>query len=305
MATKTKKGADAIYQMVTDRIVDALEAGTVPWQKPWKVTGLHRNFNSKRPYRGINQFLLDMVAADQGYDSPYWVTYKKLTEAGGSLIQKDDAEKGTGQRSTPVVFWKMQRWETGEKDDNGDPVVKTIPFLRYYSVFNTDQVTGLTLPEQPEETFNPIESAQAIMDNMPKRPKLSHGGDRAYYRPGTDSIRLPKQASFSNPEEYYSTAFHEMVHSTGHESRLHRVKDWTTFGSDPYAREELVAEMGAAMLCGLAGIENATIDNSAAYIKGWLDKISEDRKLVIQAAAAAQKASDFILDTQFEDHKSD
>lgn len=302
MATKTKSaGADTIYQMVTDRIVAALEAGTVPWQKPWRVSGLHRNFNSKRPYRGINQFILDMVAADEGYSSPYWITYKKLSEAGGTLIQKPDAEKGTGQSSTPVVFWKMNRWETNEVDDKGNKVIKTIPMLRYFNVFNTDQVEGIDVPEVVADDFSPIEAAQAIVDNMPNRPKLSHGGDRAFYHPAKDSVRLPKQAQFLTPEAYYATAFHELVHSTGHDSRLNRpeVMDLTSFGDDPYAREELVAEMGAAMLCGLSGID-ATFDNSAAYVASWLKRIKDDKKLIIGAAGKAQAAADYILDTKFD-----
>jgi antirestriction protein ArdC len=303
-ATKTKpkskeKGTDKIYQMVTDKIIEALEKGVVPWQKPWKGAGMHTNLISKKSYRGINQFVLDMVAQMNDYTSPYWLTFKQIEAKGGSLkkINGED-EPGTGQKGTPVVFWKIMKIETDQKDDKGRPVIKTIPLIRYSNVFNIEQ-TDLEIPEVPKpEDFNPIENAQAIIKGMPNAPKIKHAGDRAFYRPATDGVTLPKPESFDSSEHYYQTAYHELVHSTGHTSRLNRpeVMNMGTFGDDPYAKEELVAEMGAAMLSAVAGIDMPVMDNSASYIASWLKRLKDDKKLVIQAASKAQQAADYIID---------
>jgi len=302
VATKTKKTkgktADQIYQEVTDRIVEALEAGTVPWQRPWRVRGgVHMNLKSKRSYRGINQFLLDFTAQTAGYRQPYWMTYKQAKELGGQV-------RG-GEKSTMVVFWKPIIVE--KKDANGKKVVKDgkkvmtkIFLFRYYNVFNAEQIDGIedkipVVEEEEVEDFNPIKAAQVIIDEMPSAPPIKHGGDRACYIPMLDSINLPEPEQFLSPEDYYHTAYHELVHSTGHEDRLGRIKDWTTFGSDPYAKEELVAEMGAAMLAGIVGIDIPTKDNTASYISSWLSRIKGDKKLVVQAAGKAQQAADFII----------
>lgn len=313
-ATKPKKnnkdatkGTDAIYQMVTDRIIAALEEGVVPWRKPWTAKGAHRNFASKRVYRGINQFMLDLVAQSNGYTSNEWITYKAMTERGGSLkkINGED-EKGTGQKATPVVFWKMLNLKTDEQDDNGNDVVKKIPMLRYYNVYNVEQ-TDLDVPvvEQPDNDFNPIEAAEAIYRDMKDAPPLSHGGDRAYYTPGLDSIRMPERESFVSVEDYYHTLWHEMVHATGHESRTGRIKDWSSFGSEPYAKEELVAEMGASMLTSWVGLDMPNKDNDAAYIGSWLKALKNDKKLVIGAASKAHQAMDYILGVEYSDNKKE
>jgi antirestriction protein ArdC len=303
MATKSKKKgitSAQIYQKVTDRIVKALEEGTVPWKRPWKVQGgVHINLKSKRTYRGVNQFLLDLSAMVGQYSSPYWLTLNQANEYGGKVRK--------GEKATTVVFFKPIIIETDEVDEKtGEKKRKRIALLKYYNVFNVEQIDGLDpkyvpQPEKDEQEFTPIERAEKLIKGMPNLPKLSHGGDRAAYNPMTDAIRLPKHAQFDSPEHYYLTSFHEHVHSTGHESRLHRVKDWAGFGSDPYAREELVAEMGAAMLAAVTGIENGDIEeNTNAYIANWLKRLKDDPKLVVQAGAAAQKAADYIQDIQFE-----
>lgn len=291
---KNGKSPEAIYQEVTDRIVAALEEGHIPWERPWRVHGgVHSNLSSKRDYRGINQFLLDLTAMDKGYSQPYWVTYKQA-EAMGGQVRK-------GEKSSLVVFWKMLNLKLDEKDSDGNDVIKKIPLLKYYRVFNVEQIDGIEdkIPAIEEErTFTPIERAQQIIKEMPERPKLSHGGDRAYYSPTNDSIRLPKHDDFKSDEAYYHTAYHEMIHSTAHEKRLHRVKDWTAFGADPYAKEELVAEMGAAMLAGIAEIDiPSTRENAKAYIQSWISRFKEDKKLLVQAASKAQQAADFIIET--------
>jgi antirestriction protein ArdC len=176
-----------------------------------------------------------------------------------------------------------------------------IPMLRYYRVFNLDQVTGIakaTAGELPE--FEPIAEAETVATKYQTQVEVTHGGTRAYYQPSTDSINMPERQTFDGAAEYYSTLFHEFTHSTGHKSRLNRpgITETHYFGDEIYSKEELVAEMGAAMLCGVVGIENKTIKNSASYIQSWLSKLRDDKKLVVHAAAAAQKASDFVLGRQ-------
>lgn len=309
MATATKKRSgkrgkspDQIYQEVTDRIIEALEQGVVPWKRPWTSAGVaHMNLKTKTEYRGINPFLLDFEASMQGYEHPYWLTYKQAAELGGQVRK--------GEKSTMVVFWKVLKIDKvvdGKpvKNKDGEIVKSRVPLLRYYNVFNVAQVDGIedkipVLEEGAE--FDPINEAQALIDNMPKRPKLRHHGDRAFYSPFADAVTLPAQEQFHSPEHYYCTAYHELVHSTGHESRLHRVKNWERFGSDPYAKEELVAEMGAAMLSGIAGIDMPLVDHNAAYIASWSKRFKEDPKLLVQAASKAQQAADFIIDKKFDD----
>jgi antirestriction protein ArdC len=166
-------------------------------------------------------------------------------------------------------------------------------------VFNAEQCEGIKVPDavtfQPLD-FQPIEAAQAIAANYDGGPVIAHGGTQAYYRPSTDAIQMPEQIRFTSAEEYYSTLFHEMAHSTGHSTRLHRGLDdeMRPFGSPDYGKEELIAEMAAAFLCGHVGIAPTVMVNQAAYIQGWLKQIKEDKKLIISAAAAGQKAADWI-----------
>lgn len=312
-ATKTRKtkkskgngkSTEDIYTEVTNRIVKAMEGGHIPWHKPWRTKGggiIHQNIVSKKPYRGINPFLLELTAMENGYVSPYWVTFKQAKDLGGN-VRKDE-------KSTLVVFWKILRFKTDEVDDKGKPKIKTIPLLKYYRVFNIEQCENIPegkIPtvEAPEEEDErevvTVEEAQAIIDNMQNAPKIIHRGGSAFYSPTKDYIGLPKQEDFDSDEHYYHTAYHEMVHSTGHESRTGRMKDqWTTFGSDPYAKEELVAEMGASMLAGVAGIDiPETQENTTAYIQHWISRFKEDKSLLVGAAGKAQAACDYILNTE-------
>ena len=276
-----------VYQVITDRIIRLLESGTVPWHRPWKGGyQAPRNFMSRKAYRGINLFLLNAT----GFASPFWLTFKQV-ETLGARVKK-------GEKAFPVVFWKIL-----EDEENGE--TRKIPFLRYHSVFNVFQCEGITLPAPPEVKgeFHPIERCEAVVANMPRRPAIDHGGGRACYSPGRDAVSIPEAKMFESPHAYYGTLFHELTHATGHVSRLNRkeVADPSNFGSNPYSREELVAEMGAAFLSGHCEIENTTLDQSASYIQNWLERLKEDRKLVVHAAAQAQKACDFILDVKPED----
>lgn len=291
-ARKSSKPARDIYQEVTDRIVSALEAGTVPWQKPWntRTSGRLQNPISGTIYRGVNIWLLTLTAWEHGYTSPYWVTKKQIIEAGGTW-------SGPG---TQVTFWR--RIVVTEPDETGKPVKKVIPILKHFWVWNLDQTEGVKLPKKIVEAQNtevvfehtPIEEAEAVVAAyIENGPELRFGGDRAFYNHGTDVITVPKSQDYASGDEFYSTTFHEMGHSTGHKSRLNR-KYGQTFGDHDYGREELVAEMTSAFLQAETGIESA-MNNSAAYLAGWVKTIKEDVRAVVVAAGAAQKAADLIL----------
>ena len=280
-----------VYQIITDRIIEKLQQGTAPWHKPWSggIEGAPRNLVSRKEYRGCNVFLL----ACQGYESPFWLTFNQAKERKANIRK--------GEKGSPVVFWKFS--EKAEESEDGETKQKSIPILRYYTVFNVAQCDNLdapTVPSPTERPFAPIETAQRLVDAMPQRPAIEHREQRAYYRPSADIVNMPRAETFDGPAEYHSTLFHELVHSTGHTSRLDRKGvsgsdgEWSAFGSAPYAREELVAEIGATFLCGFSGIENRTIDNSAAYLNSWIARLKSDPKLIVTAAAQAQKAADFI-----------
>ena len=272
--------ANKVYQKVTERIIEKLEQGEVPWHMPWS-SELPKNLVSGKTYRGINVFLLGSM----GYSSPHWLTFKQTDSLGGHVNK--------GEKSTMVVFWKM--WER----ENTDGEKESIPVLRYFKVFNVDQVSlpAEEMPASPgKNDIEPIPAARGIIGSWNQCPQITHGEPQAYYRPSTDVVNMPQPEVFKGAEEYYSTLFHELSHSTGHESRLNRpgITELTGFGTRDYSKEELIAEMGAAFLCAVTGIEDRILDNSAAYIQGWLKKLGSDPKLVVLAAAAAQRAADHI-----------
>ncbi len=290
-------GQAKIYDMITDRICEMLEQGVIPWHKPWRTTDGQavKNLVSKHNYRGINVPLLSCM----GYDSPYWLTYNQAKKLGGHV--------GKGQKGTPVIFWKWREFEEEVEGKNGTETRKrSVPFLRYYTVFNLEQIEGLPenkIPEAPTtiKPIEPIEECKKIVDGYKNAPEIRHGGNRAYYNPALDLIGMPKAETFESREAYYDTCFHEMVHSTGNTKRLDRPVGVSSFGSKMYSKEELVAEMGAAFLCGESGIEERPlIENQAGYIQSWLQSLRNDRKLVIMAAAQGQKAADHILNRQFQ-----
>jgi antirestriction protein ArdC len=279
-----------VYQNVTDRIIAQLEAGTVAWRKPWRnIDGqVPRNLVSGKPYRGINLLLLSMTP----YTSPYWVTYKQAQAKGGNVRR--------GEKSTLIVFWKMFQVDD-ETAKNGK---RTIPMLRHYNVFNVQQCDGLTVPDAADEAlpdFDPIAECEAIWNGYNDRPRLMPDTKGAAYAPALDVLMMPDRRAFDTPEAYYLTLFHEATHSTGHKSRLARFEDNAAemrFGSEPYAKEELIAEMGSAMLGTIAGLSaDEYLPRSAAYIANWLTALRNDPKMVIQAAGKAQRAVEHITGT--------
>ena len=270
------------YDVITDRILQQLEKGVVPWRKPWKEASAPKSLVSQKEYRGINLFLLNAA----GYASPYWLSFNQARDLGATVRK--------GEHGMPVVFWLWQRdaKETPEGSDSDETHGKDHPVLcKYYTVFNVEQVDGLKVkrellyPQNGGQSFS-IELAEAIYANMPNRPALKTG-PAAWYRPSEDAVTLPAKESFTEPEEYYCVLYHELGHSTGHASRLNRegVTAKHGFGSDPYAREELVAEMTAAFLCGRANIETITLDNSAAYIAWWIWKLGKSKSTMCNQKA--------------------
>ncbi len=277
-----------VYDVITTRIVELLQQGTIPWRKPWSAgAGEPRNLASGKGYRGVSVFLLSAMP----FASPYWLTYRQAAERGGTVRK--------GSKGCPVVFW---RWSNGddeqaESGQGGAPAKRRAPLLRYYTVFNAEQCDGIATPATVARNFEPISECERIVRSMPNAPRIENGASQAFYRPSTDTITTPSAQLFNSPALYYSTLFHELTHSTGHESRLARkgITDTSMFGSHEYSREELIAEMGAAFLCGTAGIEAATLQESTAYLASWIKVLKGDSRLAITAAAQAQKAADYVL----------
>lgn len=274
------KSRNEIYEAVTNQIIQQLEQGTIPWQREWagNVAGPF-NFKTGKAYRGINYWNLSSYE----YQSPAWLTWNQ--------IQQLKLKVRKGSKSADVLFWKLLEVidVTGEK--------KRIPYPRIYHVFNTEQIEGLEYKpnECPYEQIRPCEEiVEAFAD---KPPIYNTSRDGCYYAPLKDEVHMIPPSNFNSSEAYYVTLFHELTHSTGHSKRLNRGLDIEPhrFGDPVYSKEELVAEMGAAHLCGLSGISNTTIQNSAAYIENWLRVFKNDRAILIQASQTAQKAVDYML----------
>lgn len=278
------------YQIITDRIVAQLETGVSPWTKPWAEGGAISRplrFNGQ-PYRGINVLVLWWAALVRGYDNPTWMTYNQAVELGGHVRK--------GETSEMVVFFKPLKIKDKVTDED-----KTIPHLKYYSVFNVAQIDGLP------EKFYAAEKAVHEFERKPKDriplvdaffentgAKVLHRGASAFYSPSTDQIVLPPFSKFMNAETYYSTRGHETIHWTRHETRLNREFGRVRWGDEGYAMEELVAELGAAFLCADLGIALTPRDDHAQYIACWLKVLKGDKKAIFSAASAAEKAAGFL-----------
>ena len=271
-----------IYAEISDRIIAQMEEGIIPWQKPWITSSKAISRSTGKPYSLLNQMLL-------GRPGEY-LTFKQCQEAGGKVRK--------GEKSSMVVFWK---WIETEDEETGEK--KEVPFLRYYNVFHIDQCEGITAKHTMETAFpdgaEPLEAAQEIIYDYLSREgvKLTHTeGDRAFYRPSTDEVVLPLRKQFMSTAEYYSTAFHELGHSTGHPKRLNRLSKPSFFGSEEYSREELTAEIVAATLVNHVGLETSTsLRNNAAYIQNWLKVLKDDKRFIVSAAGKAEKAVNLIL----------
>ena len=277
-----------ITEIITDRIISSLEQGQIPWKKTW--INEPQNAISRKPYRGINRLLLSMT----DFSSPYFLTYRQAQSLRGHIKK--------GSHGIPIVFWQIVKSSIAKKNEEDEMVEvseRTVPFMRYYIVFNISQTEGIDLSKFTEykRDFKPVETCETIVKSYKDSPVILHQGFQPCYIPSTDTVEMPIHENFTSEENYYSTLFHELTHSTGHKKRLNRKEVSTSqrFGSCNYAEEELVAEIGASFLCNYAGIDNKTIDNSTAYIQNWLKVLNDDRKMVINAASRAEKSMMHIL----------
>lgn len=283
--TKTNTEAKKdVYQIITDRILEQLEQGIIPWHKPWTggLDGAY-NYKTRKAYSVLNQMLLRHADA--------YLSWKQIQELGGKVKK--------GAKSEIVTFWKILPIE--EEQEDGTKVKKNIPLLRYYPVFWIGDVDGIERKDEQRVAHDPVEEAEAIVNTYmtsENHPKLERDStsDRACYSPFLDRVICPEIGQFKEISEYYSTLFHELTHSTGHSSRLNRLEKTAFFGNEEYSKEELVAEIGAATLVNMAGLETAkSFNNSAAYIQGWSSKLRENKRMIVEASSKANKAVNYIL----------
>jgi len=286
-----------LYEEVTNQIIAMMEQGQIPWHKPWAGTSAGAiSHNTGKPYSLLNQILLQIPGE--------YITFNQVRKEGGRVKK--------GSKAKHVYFWKQYKRE--KKDENGHPLLnddgtpktETIPVLKAFTVFHLDDCEGIKAKwadQMPEAPAVPIEAAEAALLDYVRREGIKLEADkitdRAYYSPARDLINLPCISQYTDTAEYYSTAFHEATHSTGHPSRLHRFEVFESdaaFGSEKYSKEELTAEIGAACILHQMGISSpASLRNSAAYIQGWLKALKDDKQLIIGAAARAERAVKLIL----------
>lgn len=282
-----------VMEIVTERIINRITTEQkLPWHQPWDFRNAPINHTTLKAYRGINLWLLK-----SGHE---YVTWNQLCD-----IQKQnkDVKLRKGSKAHLVVYFSFKKTmkDVTDADGNTEQKEMDIPFLRYYNVYDIEDIDGIS-PRRPEVSYehNPIEEAEQIISSYLDREKTLklefNDGGSAFYRPATDLISVPARELYKNHAEYYSTLFHEMTHSTGHASRLNRLKSPAFFGDESYSKEELCAELGASMLCAETGIDNSeATDNSVAYLQGWLSALRNDATLIVSAAGKAQKAVEFIL----------
>ena len=284
-----------VYTRVTNKIIADLEQGVRTWIKPWnaehaagRITRPLRQ--SGTPYRGVNVLLLWCEAVDKGFNAPIWMTFRQAQELGANVRK--------GEHGSLVVY--ADRFTKTETDDNGAAIEREIPFMKGYTVFNVDQIDGLPARytangDEPREPMARIEHADEFF--AATGATVRHGGNRAFYAPSPDLVQMPPRESFRDAESYCATVAHELTHWTGHPSRLAR--DLTNrFGSNAYAAEELIAEMGSAFLCADLGITPEVRKDHAAYLASWLQVLKTDSRAIFTAAAQAQRGVDYLYSLQ-------
>jgi antirestriction protein ArdC len=283
-----------VYQTVTNNILAAMENGIIPWRKPFNTSfsPIPINFSTGKVYRGINVFLLNLACLQYGYPKNSWLTFNQAKQMGGNVKK--------GQSSESILFWKsliVNEKNLSQKDELSK-VKNEVYIARIYNVFNIDQCEGIDKDSEILSVTPGFGSCDDVYANYPEvRPEVNLGL-KAMYIPILDQIRIPGVSDFHSTSEYYATLFHELVHSTGHTSRLNREGIAEAKRSDEirYSKEELIAEMGASFLCAFAGIESSDLtNNSAAYLQSWLQVFKQDKTMVVKAASQAQKAVDFIF----------
>ncbi len=292
---KAWENFNKLAESVTNEIIEGIQNENLTWEQVWNPQNAPKNYASDRPYLGFNALWLAWVTSSKKFSCPYFLTFKQAKQLGGNVKK---SEKGT-----KVVFWKISKFVKGQttnEEGKGEDVYgrKFTPFI--WTVFNIDQIEGVdfSIKEIEERVFTPIEACEQIISGYADCPKIVHEGDDAYYSPSNDFINMPEKEAFKGEEQFYSVLFHEAVHSTGHETRLGRFSERPAlvgFGSVEYSKEELVAEMGASFLNTFAGIKDANFRNSLAYMKGWLEPLKNDPKMIIYAAQKAHQAANYIL----------
>lgn len=292
---KAWENFNELAESVTKEIIAGIENENLTWEQVWSPQNAPKNYASDRPYLGFNALWLAWVTIHKKFSKPYFLTFNQAKQLGGN-VKKDE-------RGSKVVFWKISKFVKGQTttEDGQDQDIfgrKFTPFI--WTVFNVDQIEGIDFSFNDEElkVFSPIEACESIISGFQTCPAILHEGNDAYYSPSRDLINMPAKESFKGDEQYYSVLFHEMIHSTGHGSRLGRFSERPAlvgFGSVEYSKEELIAEMGASYLNAIAGIKDANFKNSLAYLKGWLKPLQDDPKMLIYAAQKAHKAANYIL----------
>lgn len=288
-----------VYTIITNKIIDSLNKGEIPWRKPWKggALGLPRNWQGI-PYRGVNIWMLSILGEKFKY--PFWFGLKKIKDLGGRIKDKEFLNHRI------CTYYKITNKKKLE-DGSTIELEKNRFLLLYHKVWNLDSIEGMTIPEPlqiliheheslGEKKYDKKEECEKLINSYADRPKITELEQRAYYRPLTDEINMPKMGSFDSVDSYYATLFHELVHSTGHSKRMDRKGIQTgSFGDEVYSQEELVAEFGATFLCGLAGIDQNILENATAYIQHWIKRLQEKPQIAVQSAQIASKAVDWML----------
>lgn len=277
-----------VYSLVTDKIIEQLENNIVPWQQPWKDNSIPQNLITRKPYRGINLLLLGALR----YEQNLFLTFNQLKAISGSVKK--------GEKGNLIIFWKPIV-KTIRENNKEEPELSFV--LKYYKVFNVAQCENISLnltEVTTEIPFSPISYCEQIIEEMEHCPKIIYEAQQAFYEPVSDYINMPKPETFVTNEDFYSVLFHELVHSTGHASRLGRdgVATTSLFGDCKYSLEELTAEIGSCFLSSLCGIGANNFDQSVSYINGWLQALKNDKRLIIKAGGQAQKATDYILNVR-------
>lgn len=318
----------SMYDNITDKVIKQLEAGTVPWQKTWigGARNMPRNAVTNRAYRGMNIWTLLAESADKNYTSNQWLTFKQASELalGRNNFHDNNGHSGDtetcvpcvnqfgdrtmggvrrGEKGTQVIFWKPTSYN--KENDRGEMEQHDTLLLRFYYVWNVEQCDNIRIPDHAADkrtswkNNDPIQVAEDIVVGYSDAPPIAWGFPHACYYPSQDRMEMPEMKQFNTSADYYTTLFHEFTHSTMHESRLNRKAEEDAgthrFGSKPYGKEELVAEMGATYLMAFAGLTEQTFENNAAYLNSWIRTIKGDPKMVIHAAAQAQRSCDYIL----------
>ena len=287
-----------LYQEVTNKMISMIEQGVAPWRLTWNTYGLAKNYATGHVYSGINLILMNTTP----HPIPYFMSYNQIKERGGKIRK--------GAKAEMVIYFNvyykdfadntLSKEDAKARESRGEEI-QVLKFIKYYNVFNIADIEGIDF-ETPETRLNPnekMEGCEKIIEQMPNRPELKMvDADQPFYSPVLDFVNMPAIEQFESAEAYYATYFHELAHSTGHALRLGReeVMNPSKHGSNPYSREELLAELAASFLCSSVQINFDNIaENSAAYLAGWLKVLKEDSKFIFKAAAEAQKAADYIL----------